>query len=292
MTKTKAGPIAGERVKSFIERVEKLLEERQAIQSDIRDVFSEAKGVGYDVKTMRKLIQIRAMDAADRDEANALLDTYAHAIGAEEIVGTFARSLSEEELIDRATKIVREVDRCMELPRDPLPAIRAIMDAIKCSSGKAHKIRHLVEERLEAMERFSRSNAGTVKSENENPPHDADGIVTDTSPKAPDASSTVTARATIEDEQPAAAIADGEAAEVAIDAPAASGSPVPAGDEAGNAGGSHDERRLIPEPEVARVVPPATEPVDWDSIIASHPAPLRGASKAAQASQSEAKRTQ
>jgi uncharacterized protein (UPF0335 family) len=171
MTKVKAGPVAGERIKSFIERVEKLLEERHAIQGDIRDVFSEAKGVGYDVKTMRKLIQIRAMDAAARDEANALLDTYAHAIGAEEIVGTFAREPSEEELVDRATKVVREVDRCLLLPRDPLPTIRHIMEEIGCSSGKAHKLRRLVEERLEAMEKFSRSNAATVKCENETP-HD------------------------------------------------------------------------------------------------------------------------
>ncbi|HTR85629.1 MAG TPA: DUF2312 domain-containing protein [Reyranella sp.] len=79
--KTKAGPVSAERLKSFIERVEKLEEERHAIGSDIRDVYSEAKGVGYDVKTMRKLVSLRKMDAADRAEQETLLDTYKHALG-------------------------------------------------------------------------------------------------------------------------------------------------------------------------------------------------------------------
>ena len=79
--KTKAGPISADRLKSFVERIEKLEEERHAIGSDIRDVYSEAKGVGYDVKTMRKIISIRKVDAAERDEQEALLDTYKHALG-------------------------------------------------------------------------------------------------------------------------------------------------------------------------------------------------------------------
>lgn len=69
------------RLKSFIERVEKLEEERKAIGGDIRDVYSEAKGVGYDVKTMRKIVALRRMDAADRAEQETLLDVYKHALG-------------------------------------------------------------------------------------------------------------------------------------------------------------------------------------------------------------------
>ena len=69
------------RLKSFIERIEKLEEERKAIGDDIKDVYSEAKGVGYDVKTMRKIVSLRAMDAADRAEAETLLDVYKHALG-------------------------------------------------------------------------------------------------------------------------------------------------------------------------------------------------------------------
>ena len=79
--KTKAGPISADRLKSFIERVEKLEEERKAIGDDVRDVYSEAIGVGYDVKTMRKIVSIRKMDAADRAEQETLLDTYMHALG-------------------------------------------------------------------------------------------------------------------------------------------------------------------------------------------------------------------
>lgn len=247
MSKVKAGPVSGDRVKSFIERVEKLLEERYAIQSDIRDVFSEAKGVGYDVKTLRKLIQIRAMDAAERDEANTLLDTYAHAIGAEEIVGTFAREPSEEELIDRASKIVREVDRCMLLPRDPLPTIRAIMDAIKCSSGKAHKLRKLVEERIDAMEEFSQSNPASVKNENE----------IDSRPKAPEASSTVPARATDASEEITEKLKPGGDFDASRDCLRITPSKEV----------SRDAGHLVPEPEVARVAPPVTDPDDpWAEV--------------------------
>ena len=79
--KTKAGPISADRLKSFVERIEKLDEERKAISDDMRDVYSEAKGVGYDVKTMRKVVSLRRMDAADREEQEALLDTYKHALG-------------------------------------------------------------------------------------------------------------------------------------------------------------------------------------------------------------------
>ena len=79
--KTKAGPISADRLKSFIERIEKLEEERKAISGDIRDVYSEAKGVGYDVKAMRTVIALRKKDAADRDEQEQLLDVYKHALG-------------------------------------------------------------------------------------------------------------------------------------------------------------------------------------------------------------------
>ena len=79
--KTKAGPISADRLKSFVERIEKLEEERKAIGGDIRDVYSEAKGVGYDVRTMRRIVSLRRMDAAQREEEETLLDTYKHALG-------------------------------------------------------------------------------------------------------------------------------------------------------------------------------------------------------------------
>ena len=70
------GPIIADRLKSFIARAERLIEERKAIQADITDIFLEAKGVGHDVKTIRKVIALRAMDPADRLEQECLLDTY------------------------------------------------------------------------------------------------------------------------------------------------------------------------------------------------------------------------
>ena len=75
------GGIAGERLKSFIERIERLEEEKKALAEDIKEVFAEAKGVGFDVKTMRQIIKIRKMDQDDIDEEEALLDTYKRALG-------------------------------------------------------------------------------------------------------------------------------------------------------------------------------------------------------------------
>jgi uncharacterized protein (UPF0335 family) len=76
-----AGGIAGERLKSFIERIERLEEEKRALAEDIKEVYSEAKGVGFDVKTIRHIVKIRKMDQDDLDEQQALLDTYLRAIG-------------------------------------------------------------------------------------------------------------------------------------------------------------------------------------------------------------------
>jgi uncharacterized protein (UPF0335 family) len=75
------GGIAGERLKSFIERIERLEEEKRALAEDIKEVFSEAKGVGFDVRTMRHIIKIRRTDQDDLDEQEALLDTYKRALG-------------------------------------------------------------------------------------------------------------------------------------------------------------------------------------------------------------------
>ena len=75
------GGVAGERLKSFIERVERLEEEKRALAEDIKEVYSEAKGVGFDVRVMRAIIRLRRMDSDDRDEQEALLDLYARAVG-------------------------------------------------------------------------------------------------------------------------------------------------------------------------------------------------------------------
>ena len=79
--KQKPSAIAADRLKSFVERIEKLEEEKKAIGADIRDVYSEAKGVGFDVKTMRQVVRLRKMDSAERSEQEALLDVYKQALG-------------------------------------------------------------------------------------------------------------------------------------------------------------------------------------------------------------------
>lgn len=75
------GGNAGAQLKSVIERVENLMEEKKALQDDIKDIFAEAKGNGFDVKALRALIKLRAQDTADRQEFDAVLQTYASAIG-------------------------------------------------------------------------------------------------------------------------------------------------------------------------------------------------------------------
>lgn len=79
--KTRVGGVAVDQLRSIIDRVEKLEEEKTAIAADIRDVFSEAKGNGFDVKALRQVMKLRKMDAAEREEQEAVVDTYRRALG-------------------------------------------------------------------------------------------------------------------------------------------------------------------------------------------------------------------
>ena len=74
------GGVAGERLRSFVVRIERLEEEKQALAADIREVFSEAKGSGFDIKIMRQLIRLRKMDKDDRSEMEAVLEVYERAL--------------------------------------------------------------------------------------------------------------------------------------------------------------------------------------------------------------------
>lgn len=75
------GAIAGERLRSFIQRIERLEEEKKTISDDIREVYAEAKSNGFDPKIMRQVIRLRRMESADRQEQEALLETYLSALG-------------------------------------------------------------------------------------------------------------------------------------------------------------------------------------------------------------------
>ena len=72
---------AKDQLKAFVERVERLDEEKKAIADDIRDVYAEAKGNGYDVKALRTIIRLRKQDKDERMEQEAILETYMHALG-------------------------------------------------------------------------------------------------------------------------------------------------------------------------------------------------------------------
>jgi uncharacterized protein (UPF0335 family) len=72
---------AKDQLQSFIERIERLEEEKAALAADIREVYSEAKGTGFDVKIMRQVVRLRKMETADRQEQDAILDLYLSALG-------------------------------------------------------------------------------------------------------------------------------------------------------------------------------------------------------------------
>ena len=75
------GGIARERLKSFIERIENLEEEKSALTADVREVYSEAKGIGLDIKTLRQIVRLRKLDSSDRQQQEELLDLYKNALG-------------------------------------------------------------------------------------------------------------------------------------------------------------------------------------------------------------------
>jgi uncharacterized protein (UPF0335 family) len=69
-----------DRLKSIIERIERLEEEKKAISDDIRDVYAESKGNGYDVKALRTIVRLRKQDPNERAEAESILESYMHAL--------------------------------------------------------------------------------------------------------------------------------------------------------------------------------------------------------------------
>lgn len=73
--------VAAEELKQFIERIERLEEEKKAIADDVRDVYAEAKGRGYDVKAIRAIVRLRAKEPHEREEEEAILDLYKSALG-------------------------------------------------------------------------------------------------------------------------------------------------------------------------------------------------------------------
>ena len=78
---TKTGGIAADRLRSIVERIERLEEERKALSGDIRDIYAEAKSAGFDIKVLRQLIRVRRQEPGDVEEQESLLDVYRRALG-------------------------------------------------------------------------------------------------------------------------------------------------------------------------------------------------------------------
>lgn len=119
-SKVQAGSIAGERLKSFVERIERMEEERKTIAGDIRDIYAEAKGVGYDVKTVRWVVQERRLDASDRAERDTLRDVYQHAL--DTAVGLVRGGLSLREAGRITGTSKSSIHRALAVPEVSQPA--------------------------------------------------------------------------------------------------------------------------------------------------------------------------
>lgn len=78
---TEVGGVASEHLRSYIDRIERLEEEKAGLATDIREIYAEAKGNGFDAKTMRRIVTLRKLDQSERSEQDALLDLYRHALG-------------------------------------------------------------------------------------------------------------------------------------------------------------------------------------------------------------------
>lgn len=74
-------PVQGDQLKSIVQRIERLEEEKKTIADDIKEVYAEAKGNGYDVKVLRKVVALRKRDLDERKEEEAILDLYLQAVG-------------------------------------------------------------------------------------------------------------------------------------------------------------------------------------------------------------------
>ncbi|KKJ75156.1 hypothetical protein WH95_19945 [Kiloniella litopenaei] len=75
------GGIAADRLRGFVERIERLEEEKKAIADDIKEIYAESKSLGFESKILRKIISLRKMDEQERNEQEELIDVYKHALG-------------------------------------------------------------------------------------------------------------------------------------------------------------------------------------------------------------------
>lgn len=127
-TEASATNFAKDQLKSFIERIERLEEEKKSIADDIREVYAEAKGTGFDVKALREIIKLRKMDADERREHEAILETYMNALGM--LFDTPLGQAATERATD-AAGVVKETARTLSLTNPKhMPSAKQIKAAV------------------------------------------------------------------------------------------------------------------------------------------------------------------
>ncbi|MDW9814955.1 DUF2312 domain-containing protein [Sinorhizobium meliloti] len=131
---TDAHGVARDQLRAFIERIERLEEEKKTIADDIKDVYGEAKSLGFDSKILRKVISIRKQDADERAEQEAILDTYLHALGMIEQPGFFDDEPRQSARVDRETRAKLRTSEAM----DDTKAFSAELAAAGLISQEAH----------------------------------------------------------------------------------------------------------------------------------------------------------
>ena len=126
----KTGGVAADRLRSIVERIERLEEERKALGSDIKDIYQEAKSAGFDVKVLRQLIRIRKQEAAEVEELETMLDVYRRALGMNpdhvDARVNLGRLLHEDGEIDAAEAEYRQALEHLHGVRDE-PSTRALI---------------------------------------------------------------------------------------------------------------------------------------------------------------------
>lgn len=119
--------IAADRLLSFVERIERIEEERRALGEDIKDIYAEAKSAGFDVKVMRRVIRERKLDQAELEEQEALLDLYRRALG--QLVDTpLGVSAVADAMRDRKKASGRSVKRAVREAEETAQALCQALD--------------------------------------------------------------------------------------------------------------------------------------------------------------------
>ncbi|KNY13113.1 hypothetical protein AKG11_31070 [Shinella sp. SUS2] len=129
-----AHAVARDQLRAFIERIERLEEEKKTIADDIKDVYGEAKGVGFDTKILREVIKIRKQDRDERAEREAILDSYLAALGMIEQPGFFDDEPRQSATVDRKARAALRTSEAM----DDNKAFSAMMLADGLISEEAH----------------------------------------------------------------------------------------------------------------------------------------------------------